>query len=52
MHNPITRTNADRLVSLPIHPFMSNDDTEKVVHILNQWVSEKKVAQEAGAFRF
>jgi len=52
MHNPITRTNADRLVSLPIHPFMSNDDTERVVHILNQWVSEKKVAQEAGAFRF
>ena len=52
MHSPITRTNADRLVSLPIHPFMSNDDTEKVVHILNQWVSDKKVAQEAGAFRF
>ena len=52
MNSPITRTNADRLVSLPIHPFMSNDDTERVVHILNQWVSEKKVAQEAGAFRY
>ena len=50
--NPRTRGNADRLVSLPIHPFMSNDDTEKVVHILNQWVSEKKLAQEAGAFRY
>tara|TARA_Y100000385_G_scaffold114477_1_gene118897 strand:+ start:47483 stop:48661 length:1179 start_codon:yes stop_codon:yes gene_type:complete len=50
-HNPRTRGNADRLVSLPIHPFMSSSDTEQVVHILNQWVSDKKLAQEAGAFK-
>ena len=42
-HNPITKRNADRLVSLPIHPFMSNIECNKVVQVLNAWVSEKKI---------
>ena len=42
-HNPITKRNADRLVSLPIHPFMSNTECNKVVQVLNAWVSEKKI---------
>ena len=44
--NPRTRRNAARLVSLPIHPFMSSEDCLKVVSILNNWKSEKKQYEE------
>jgi len=44
--NPITRRNADKLVSLPIHPFMSKQDCLTVVKILNSWKSEKKQVAE------
>jgi len=44
--NPRTRQNAERLVSLPIHPFMSTEDCLKVVSILNNWKSEKKQQEE------
>ena len=44
--NPITRKNADRLVSLPIHPFMTPEDCLKVVKILNSWKSEKKAVEQ------
>jgi len=46
MHNPNTRRNADRLVSLPIHPFMSTEECNKVVQVLNTWISEKKKHEE------
>jgi len=44
--NPITRRNAERLVSLPIHPFMLDGDCQSVVEILNRWKSEKKEYSE------
>ena len=44
--NPRTRKNADRLVSLPIHPFMTPEDCLKVVKILNSWKSEKKAVEQ------
>ena len=40
------RKNADRLVSLPIHPFMTPEDCLKVVKILNSWKSEKKAVEQ------
>jgi len=45
-HSPITRQNACRLVSLPIHPFMNDADCDKIVQILNTWKSEKKQIEE------
>ena len=44
--NPITRRNAEKLVSLPIHPFMLDGDCTRVVEILNSWKSEKKEQKE------
>ena len=45
-HNPITKRNADRLVSLPIHPFMSHGECMKVVQVANTWISDKKIMSQ------
>tara|TARA_R110000824_G_scaffold399996_2_gene606557 strand:+ start:920 stop:2047 length:1128 start_codon:yes stop_codon:yes gene_type:complete len=34
-YNPITRLYAEQTMSLPMHPFMSRDDVERVAEILN-----------------
>ena len=35
--NVRTRDNAKRLVSIPIHPFMTADDCETIVSLINNW---------------
>ena len=36
-NNPLTREYARQLVSLPIHPFMSDDDVRKVISVANTY---------------
>ena len=39
--NPLTREYAKQLVSLPIHPFMSNDDIKKAIAVANSYNYKK-----------